>query len=140
MNNEFERENNEFEEENYEITNEEPKGKSMKKEILEWLTAIVIAFAVAFVIKTYFFTLVAVSGPSMDSTLHNGDRLVVLRFNYTPKQGDIIVFTPDLHPDTPFIKRIIATEGQTVDIVGSVADIVHRKDLPRQTPMIGKCI
>ena len=124
MNNEFEKENTfddeEFdlteELENEEITTEEGQKKSVKREILEWIVAIVVAVAVAFIIRTFFFTLVTVSGGSMDNTLQNGQKLVVSRFNYTPEQGDIIVFTPDLHPDTPYIKRIIAVEGQTVDI------------------------
>lgn len=103
-------------EDNEEITLKKGKEKSLKKEIIEWIVAIVVAFGLAFIIRTFFFNLVAVSGPSMENTLQNGERLVVWRFNYTPKQGDIIVFTPDMHPDTPYIKRVIATEGQVVDI------------------------
>ena len=126
MNNEFEKENTvnndevepiEFEDEEYEeITSAAGKGKNVKREILEWLVSIVIAVVVAFVVRTYLFTFVSVSGGSMDNTLADGQKLVVSRFNYTPEQGDIIVFTPDMHPDTPYIKRVIATEGQTVDI------------------------
>ena len=121
MNNEFEKEN-EVNNENFEIdsneeiTTVEENKKSVKREILEWVVAIVVAVVVAFVIRTFFFNLVTVSGGSMDNTLQDGQKLVVSRFNYTPEQGDIIVFTPDLHPDTPYIKRVIATEGQTVDI------------------------
>lgn len=87
-----------------------------KKETGEWISAILIAVVLAFFIRTYIFTLVQVSGPSMEETLHTGDRLVVTRLGYTPKQGDIVVFKPDQHPNEPYIKRVIATEGQTVDI------------------------
>ncbi len=100
-----------------EITDKKEKKKSMKSELMEWAVAIVIAVVVAFVIRTFFFCLVAVDGNSMNNTLQHKERLVISKFNYTPKQGDIIVFTPDFHPNTPFIKRVIATEGQTVDIV-----------------------
>ena len=62
------------------------------------------------------FTLVAVEGASMENTLHDGDRLFVRRIGYTPKNGDIIVFTPENKPKTPYIKRVIATGGQTIDI------------------------
>lgn len=119
MDNNFENEeimNNVSENDNKEITLKKEKGKNLKREIIEWIVAVVAAFGLAFIIRTFFFNLVAVSGPSMENTLHNGERLVVSRFNYTPEQGDVIVFTPDLHPDTPYVKRIIATEGQTVDI------------------------
>ena len=128
MNNEFEKENiidneevesaeaEEAMEENDEVTDKEGKKKSLKRELMEWVVAIAIAVVVAFVVKTYFFTFVSVSGGSMDNTLQDGQKLVISRFNYTPEQGDIIVFTPDMHPNTPYIKRVIATEGQTVDI------------------------
>lgn len=109
-------EENEYDNANSEITTKKRKEKNLKRELLEWAVAIVFAIVLAFIIRTFFFNLVAVSGPSMENTLHNGERLVVSRFNYTPKQGDIIVFTPDLHPNTPYVKRVIATEGQTVDI------------------------
>lgn len=120
MENNFENENL-MNDENEKIADEEVasnkrKGKSMKRELFEWIVAFVVAVVLAAIIRTFFFTLVAVSGPSMDNTLHSGERLIVSRFNYTPEQGDIIVFTPDLYPETPFIKRVIATEGQTVDI------------------------
>ncbi|MEE1042845.1 MAG: signal peptidase I [Clostridia bacterium] len=101
---------------NEEILTEEPKSFDWKKEVKEWCVSIVVAVILALVIRTFFFTLVQVSGPSMENTLQNGDRLVVVKFNYEPKQGDIIVFRPDWHPNEPYIKRVIATEGQTVDI------------------------
>ena len=116
MDNNFENENiveNDFDE----ITTEEPKKSfNLKKEIGEWAVAIVVAVVLAFIIRTFLFELVQVSGPSMENTLHTGDRLVVTKLNYTPKQGDIVVFRPDQHPNEPYIKRVIATEGQTVDI------------------------
>ncbi len=101
---------------NEEIMTEEPKGFDWKKEVKEWVVAIVVAVILAVIIRTFLFTLVQVSGPSMENTLQNGDRLVVVKLNYEPKQGDIIVFRPDWHPNEPYIKRVIATEGQTVDI------------------------
>lgn len=106
----------EADDEEEEVVLKKLKRKNMKREIIEWVVAIAVAFVLAFIIRTFFFTLVAVDGPSMNNTLQHGERLVISRFNYTPKQGDIIVFTPDLHPNTPYIKRVIATEGQTVDI------------------------
>ena len=109
--------NNEFEEINEEVSAEkEPKKFNWKKEVREWIVSIIVAVVIALVIRTFFFTLVQVSGPSMENTLHTGDRLVVTILGYTPKQGDIVVFTPDRHPDEPYIKRVIATEGQTVNI------------------------
>ena len=150
MNNEFEKENTvnndevepiEFEDEEYEeITSAAGKGKNVKREILEWLVSIVIAVVMAFVVRTYLFTFVSVSGGSMDNTLADGQKLVASRFNYTPEQGDIIVFTPDMHPDTPYIKRVIATEGQTVDIdsrgVVYIDDKVYDEEYIKNTTVL----
>lgn len=120
MENNFEKENEmNFEDIQHtaeEITVEEPKTFNWKKEVGEWVVAIVVAVILATIIRTFFFTLVQVSGPSMENTLQDGDKLVVVKFNYTPEQGDIIVFRPDWHHNEPYIKRVIATEGQTVDI------------------------
>ncbi len=88
--------------------------KSLQREILEWLLSILIAVILAFVIRQFIFTVVRVEGASMQPTLMNNDRLIVWRLGYKPDNGDIIV----LHQkqNLPYIKRIIATEGQTVDI------------------------
>ena len=87
-----------------------------KKETLEWVQAIVVALVIALVLRTYVFTLVRVSGSSMEPTLQDNDRLVVRRLMYTPKRGDVIILRPPMHKDTPYIKRVIALPGETVDI------------------------
>lgn len=95
----------------------EPKPKmNFKREILDWAVAIVVALVIALVIRTFVFTLVRVDGPSMQPTLHHGDTLYVNRFMYQPKVGDIIIFRPPNSMNTPYVKRVIATEGQVVDI------------------------
>ena len=65
------------------------------------------------------FRVVVVSGTSMNMTLLDGDYLLLLSntFYHEPKQGDIIVVSKDSFDDgAAFVKRVIATEGQTVDI------------------------
>lgn len=121
--------NNELNREGMETTEiveqqSEPAKINWKKEVFEWTEAIVIAVVIAFIIRTFIFTLVAVEGPSMENTLHTGDRLFVYRLGYTPKNGDIIVFTPENMPDRPFIKRVIATPGQTIDIDYTTGKVV----------------
>ncbi|NLB81898.1 MAG: signal peptidase I [Clostridiaceae bacterium] len=113
MKNTDEIENNE----KIEMTSEQPKPQiNWKKEFFDWTEAIVIAVVIAVIIRSFFFTLVAVEGASMENTLHTGDRLFVRRLGYTPKNGDIIVFTPENKPNTPYIKRAIAIENQVIDI------------------------
>ncbi len=65
------------------------------------------------------FRIVVVSGSSMYNTLCDGDRVLILSnvFYRNPQYGDIIVASKNSFNDgEPIIKRIIATEGQTVDI------------------------
>lgn len=106
--------NNDIIEETFEEEIDEPK-KGVLREILDWLICIVVAVAIALVIRNYVFTLVNVSGHSMDPTLNDRDVLYVNRFMYEPEIGDIIVFKPKNSPDTPYVKRVIALEGQVVE-------------------------
>lgn len=80
-----------------------------------------VIYIVALILTVYilFFRVVVVVGPSMYDTLIQGDRLVLLSslvYN-DPEPGDIIVCSKESFDNgTNFVKRIIATEGQTVDI------------------------
>lgn len=80
-----------------------------------------LAFLIAGVLLVFslLFRVVVVSGPSMNSTLIDGDWLLLIgNVLYTkPQYGDIIVASKDTFDNgAPIIKRVIATEGQTVDI------------------------
>lgn len=90
--------------------------KSLAAEVFDWAQAIVVAIVIAMFLRTYIFTMVDVSGSSMVPTLHNNDKLFVWRLGYQPKAGDIIIFRPAINEKTPYVKRVIATEGQSVDI------------------------
>ncbi len=93
-----------------------PKKKDWKKELLEWVESLLVAVVAALLIVNFVFTLVRVSGASMEPTLQNNNSLFVLRLGYEPQNGDIIVFKPVGDPKKYYIKRVIATEGQEVDI------------------------
>ena len=86
------------------------------KELLDWAKTIAWAFVIVFVVTTYVFRIVAVDGRSMEDTLHHKDRLYMNQFFYTPQKGHIIVFRPTANPDRPYVKRVIATAGDTVFI------------------------
>ena len=108
--------NSEFEAYTEVPTQPEKPPFNWKKEAVEWIQAIVFAVIIAVILKSFVFTLVLVEGASMENTLHTGDRLFVTRLMYEPKQGDIVVFTPERDTSKPYIKRVIAVGGQTVDI------------------------
>ena len=84
------------------------------------------------------FRVIVVSGDSMYSTLMDGDYLLLLSniFYQEPQQGDIIVASKDSYDDgAPIIKRVIATEGQIVDI-DFENGIVYVDGLPIDEPYI----
>ena len=87
--------------------------------ILVYLHDMVSLLAVLMVVFVLLFRIVVVSGSSMYDTLWSGDYLLVLSRAVCGEleYGDIIVASKDSFNDgEPIIKRVIATEGQTVDI------------------------
>lgn len=105
------------------IQENESHKKNIWKEILDWVVSIAVAIVIALVIRNYVFTLVRVDGASMDPTLAHGDTLFTRIIGYTPAQGDIVIFHPPIsetdrkpNKDTAYVKRVIALEGQEVDI------------------------
>ena len=95
------------------------KKQERKETILLYLHDFVIWLVAILLIFLLLFRVVVVSGPSMNDTLVHGDYLLLLNnvFYTDPKQGDIIVAAKSSFKDgEPIIKRVIATEGQWVDI------------------------
>lgn len=92
-----------------------------KNEVWEWTKALAIAIALAFIIRTFIFAPFIVEGQSMESTLHNEEKLVVNKAIYyvsEPKRGDIIVFHAE--PTRDYIKRVIGVAGDTVEVKNDV--------------------
>ncbi len=97
-----------------EIQNDD-KSFDVLDEILEWLESFVFAIFVVILIFIFLFRIVLVQGPSMNSTLANGDRLIISHINYTPNNGDIVVLNSRGLNKT-IIKRCIGVEGDLVVI------------------------
>ncbi len=89
-------------------------SKKIQKDIFAIVEELVVAIAVVVILFSFVFKVVAVNGNSMLPNLENGDRLVISCINFGYEQGDIVVANEVL--ENPIIKRVIATEGQTVDI------------------------
>jgi len=96
------------------------KSKNIaKKTVMTYLHDLVYLLAVVLILFLLFLRVVVVSGPSMNNTLLDGDYLLLLNgvFFNEYKHGDIIVASKDsFHDGEPIVKRVIAVEGQTVDI------------------------
>ena len=97
----------------------EEEPLSPKKSFMLYLHDLIYMLAIIMIVFMLVFRIVIVSGSSMYSTLWNGDWLLVTSsvFYKDPQPGDVIVASKDSFNDgEPIIKRVIATEGQTVDI------------------------
>lgn len=103
-----------------EITEEEigpEKAKREGHELFEWLQAMAASVLVVVLLFTFGFRITGVEGSSMVPTLQDGDRLLVIAdlwCSYEP--GDIVIAHKDSFYPEPIVKRVIAVEGQTVDI------------------------
>lgn len=106
--------------ENEQDKREEEKdgGEKNGREAYEWVQALVCSVLAVVVIFTFVIRLIGVDGHSMVPTLQDGDRLLVLNsMLYNDyKYGDIVVLRKESFLAEPIVKRVIATEGQTVDI------------------------
>ena len=92
---------------------------SLGEEAKDWIVSIVVAVVLAFIIRQFVVELYIVDGPSMRPTLQSQERLVVNKFIYQfrePQKGEILVFQYPRDPKRDFIKRVIATAGDTVEI------------------------
>lgn len=90
------------------------KVVSMLFDTLEIFVVSIIAVLLVF---TFGIRLCRVSGNSMNNTLLNGELVVTSDLFYEPQCGDIVVFhLSNASYKEPLVKRVIATEGQTVTI------------------------
>ena len=90
-----------------------------KKSTLLYLQDLVHMLLVIVLVFLLLFRIIVVSGDSMYSTLLDGDYLLLLSnlFYQDPEAGDIIVISKETFDNgAPIVKRVIATEGQQVDI------------------------
>lgn len=92
--------------------------QSFLKWAWDWIKAIGVAVILAFVIRTYLFAPVVVDGESMLPNLKHGERLIMNKFVYLigePDPKDVVVFHATEEKD--YIKRVIAVEGETVEML-----------------------
>ncbi len=97
--------------------------KKRTSELYEWVEMLVLALVVVVFVFSFILRVVTISGPSMTPTLLDGERVIVSNFLYQPKVGDVVVFSLREQSE-PYIKRIIAVEGQTVDFDIKTAKLI----------------
>ena len=109
-------ENNIYEEQDMQEENigEISRKKKIILNLYEWVEEFTIAIAVIVILLSFAVRVVTVSGTSMLPNYRHNDRLIITSYNNEINVGDVVVLVDVL--DEPIIKRVIATEGQTVDI------------------------
>ena len=97
---------------------EEERG--ILRELGGWIVYILIIVGLTYLIITFVGQRTRVSGSSMETTLSDGDNLIVDKLSYhfkEPKRFDIIVFPYKHEKNTYYIKRIIGLPGDTVQVI-----------------------
>lgn len=83
----------------------------------EWIEALIPALIVILILFTFLFRVITIDGPSMQPNLHNSDKVLVSCFDRHLSRGDIVVVDgKGTNLGKIIVKRVIATEGQTVNI------------------------
>ena len=129
-----------------ELDREKASRRSFWKELP---ILILVALVIAILIKTFLVQVFSIPSGSMEPTLQVGDRVMVNKLAYRfgdPARGDLIVFIDPRHqsddgsivgsvvrhvaesigissPEAAVIKRIVALEGETVEVIDSVVYI-----------------
>jgi signal peptidase I len=109
----------------------ESNSKPGMAAIREWITVIGVALLIAFVVRGFVLQQFYISGPSMESTMFQNNRVLVNKLSYRLHdihRGDVVVFdrvTTDgvevQHDD--LIKRVIGLSGDTVSISECVVSV-----------------
>ena len=110
---------------------EETSQPKRKSTIREYIEAILIALLLALFIRTFVVQAFKIPSGSMLNTLLIGDHILVNKFIYgikdpfsgntwipvkKPGRGDIVVFKYPLNPSQDYIKRVVGTEGDQIEI------------------------
>lgn len=93
------------------------------KDFYETIESIGLSFITITILILFVFRVVSVEGSSMTNTLMDQERLITTNFFYKPEKGDIVVIDKHNTFEKPLIKRVIATEGDTIKIAYATGDV-----------------
>ena len=97
-----------------------PATQEVKREIIEFVKMIAWFLILFFIMRTYVVEGYEVQGPSMIPTLHDRERILVLKLPHNLSKlpflgridainaGDIVVFDSPVEPEKRYVKRVIA--------------------------------
>ena len=112
--------------------------KSVGREILEWIGSLAAALVIVLFLQSFVFTLIAVDGHSMDTTLADGERLFVtvadVKFGGGVERGNVVICNyPNrtskwlwvIDRPTVFVKRVVGVPGDTVYRENGITHVVY---------------
>ncbi len=128
------------------VRDDDDGGRSAGSETLEIVKTIVVALAIAFVLRVLLFQPFTIPSASMEPNLYEGDYIVVSKWTYgyskyssglpinlplgegrvfgrAPERGDIVVFKLPRDDRTDYIKRVIGLPGDRIQMIGNVLHI-----------------
>jgi signal peptidase I len=107
-----------------ELTPDEPTGTTPGRVLRDWIIVVAIALGAAMLVRVYVLQQFYISGPSMETTLFENNRVLVNKLSYRLHdihRGDVVVFdrittSGGVIAHDDLIKRVIGVEGDTVEI------------------------
>lgn len=101
------------------VSEKDKESRSWQQNVLLYVHDLMYMLLIVMILFLVAFRVIVVNQSSMFSTLWDGDYLLLVSnlFSGEPNQGDIVVISKQAYDNgKPIVKRVIATEGQTVDI------------------------
>lgn len=122
---------------------DEEAGEEIKlvtrKEIFDWAESIIVSVISIVIVFTFLFRINDVFGISMQPTLYEGDKLIVLPLFQKPNIGDVVVIEAVNLPNSltgemgePIVKRVIGIEGDTIFIDSQTGDVYRNNKLLKE--------
>jgi signal peptidase I len=106
--------------------------------IVGYVKVVLLAILIAILLRAFVVQAYKIPSSSMEDSLLGGDFILVNKIYYhykEPKAGEVIVFKFPLNPSKDMVKRVVATEGQTVEIINKIV-YVDGKIVP--DPLLAK--
>src|SRR5438045_4842950 len=101
------------------LTQNEAEPPFSWRAALEIIQALALAVIISVVLNLFVVQVTEVRQRSMESTLLQGDRVLVSKIDYRvgmPERGDIVVFQPTTDSTIPYVKRVAAVAGDSIDL------------------------
>jgi signal peptidase I len=128
------------------VKDDDDHGGSAGSEAVEIVKTVVVALAIAFVLRVLLFQPFTIPSASMEPNLYEGDYIVVSKWAYgyskyssglpvnlplgedrvfgrAPERGDIVVFKLPRDDKTDYIKRVIGLPGDRIQMISNVLHI-----------------